>query len=98
MKTKRGIYLDLYESDIFFQYKSIKLYFSSKFYLEKFKDKYENYLKSENIKINNKYHCNLQADEFLIISLYKIIEKRGFRVYYNNIELDSNYSLKTIIK
>ena len=41
---------------------------------------YENYIKEENLKIENKYHVNLLANYYLLISFYNKIEKRGFRV------------------
>ena len=98
MKTKRGIYLDLKESDYSFSFKSLKFYFSSEFNRSRFNKSYINYLKEEKLKFNSKYKCNLENDEILAIILYKEIEKRGFRVYYNDIELNEDYNLNLIIK
>ena len=44
----------------------------------------------ENEKIRAKYQIELEANEYLALSLYKKIEKRGFLVYYNDEEIDKN--------
>ena len=49
------------------------------------------------IKIQLKYKCTLNGDEMILLNLYKSIEKRGFKVYYNNCELNKDYTFKTII-
>ena len=97
MKTKRGIYNDLDESKYIYSLGSLTFYFSSKFYMEKFKNEYKEYVKSEKIKIQLKYKCTLNGDEMILLNLYKSIEKRGFKVYYNNCELNKDYTFKTII-
>ena len=86
MKTSRGIYININESDYKLQVGDFEFYFSSTFYLEKFKQNYKNYIKNENAKINIKYHINIDLTNALLFSYYKIIEKRGFKVIdlYNN--------------
>lgn len=93
MKTNRGIYLDLNESTYVYEFESLKFYFSSIVYLKKFIAQLPTYSKNEILKLNTKYKCNLNANQMLAINLYKNIEKRGFRVYYYDKELNSNYSL-----
>ena len=55
MHTIRGIYYDLQESVYSFSYDRLTFYFSSKYYLQKFKDSYVNYLKQETLKLSSKY-------------------------------------------
>ena len=83
MKTKRGIYLNIKESDYSYNFKGLIFYFSSKKYLEKFKETVKSYLENEIYKIKIKYNINISIDLFIIISYYKKIEKRGFRIYDN---------------
>ena len=97
MITTRGIYLDLKESVYHFKYDRLDFYFSSEFYLNKFKEEYEEYIKSETLKLSLKYGGIFYADELLLISLYKKIEKRGFRVICNNKELNENYHIDILI-
>ena len=58
-------------------------YFTSEFYKNKFENEIENYIEIEEIKIRNKYKVDLSLSLYLAISLYKKIEKRGFRVFDN---------------
>ena len=92
MKTERGIELDLNTSEFVFTCNGLKLYFSSKFYMEKFASELQNYIDMENRKINVKYKCNVNLVPMLIVALYKRIEKRGFKVYdtFRNKEIDEN--------
>lgn len=88
MHTVRGIYYDLKESVYTFQYDRLTFYFSSKYYLEKFKSSYVSYLKQETLKLSSKYKCCIYGDEMILLSLYKNIEKRGFRVEYKGKSID----------
>ena len=87
------IYNDINESNYTFKYDDLVFYFSSKFYLEKFTREYSNFIKDETMKFKIKYKCNAYIDEMLLLLLYKKIEKRGFRVLYNNGELSENYCI-----
>lgn len=88
MKTVRGIYHNLEESEYQFNYDNLKFVFSSKLYLEKFIGNYKEYLKDGTAKIESEFKATIYADEFLLINLYRKIEKRGFRVLYFNEPLD----------
>lgn len=85
------IYYNIDESTIKFKYNDFTFYFSSQFYLDKFKRLYVKYIKDETNKLNVKYGSNLIIDELLLISLYKRIEKRGFKIEYNNEPLKDYY-------
>lgn len=83
MKTKTGIYLNLNESEYFVNLAELTFYFSSELYRNKFKKLVPEFIKNENIKMNIKYDININLDLYFAISLYKKIEKRGFRIYDN---------------
>lgn len=78
--TKRGIYHNLNESEYAISNSEVALFFSSRFYLNKFLDEYKNYRNEFKIRLQrsmniDKMNVDLMAD----IHLYKQIEKRGFR-------------------
>ena len=81
MKTIKGIYLDLTESDYTYKVGNFRFYFSSKFYRDKFINKVDDFLKMENLKFQNNYRLKLDDSDFLSYKLYTSIEKRGFYVY-----------------
>ena len=80
------VYQDIFESNYYYDYESYRLYFSSLFNKNRFISRIEEFIKDENIKNSNKYGVKIDLTNYLIIVLYKKIEKRGFRVY-NNSEL-----------
>lgn len=81
MLTKNGICLNIEESE----YKVLKcgllFYFSSKFYLQKFKNNVDNFVITESLKMKNKYQINSNLELYFAFSYYKKIEKRGFYIY-----------------
>lgn len=81
MKTKNGIYNNLDESEYKIEIENFIFYFSSKMYLEKFIKGKEEYIKEESLKINNKYNVESRFNIMLLLSLYKKIEKRGFKIF-----------------
>ena len=52
----------------------------------------DNFVNIEDKKIYSKYRIVLECSEYLALSLYKKIEKRGFKVYFNNKEIKENES------
>lgn len=99
IKTVRGIYLNIKESDYSYHFKGLTFYFSSKKYLEKFINNVENYINNETMKLKVKYNIIISIDLFLMLAYYKKIEKRGFRVYdnLNKKEITENVGLITNI-
>ena len=85
------VYQNIFDSDYFYEFKGYKLYFSSLFNKARFIDRIEQYIFDENIKYTNKYGIKIDLTNYLILVLYKKIEKRGFRVYNYNDELIKNY-------
>lgn len=85
------VFIDINDSNIFFEYGELKLYFSSDLYYEKFKKDYKRFIKDETIKFQLKYKCFINCDYLLILLLYKKIEKRGFKVFYNNEVIKEDY-------
>lgn len=91
------IYYDISESVYSFTYDNLTFYFSSNFYLEKFKKEYVSYIKNETLKLSHKYHCHIYGDEMILLSLYKNVEKRGFRVEYKKHEIDEDYIIDACV-
>lgn len=89
MKSARGIYYDLNESTYIYEFTMgdiFKLYFSSEYLMNKFKDKIDDYIKQLNDKMRSIYFVNINSTLLAIIILYSKIEYRGFKVVINNIE------------
>ena len=74
------VYNDIKDSNYYIELDKIKIYFSSEFNKERFLKGYEEFVKEENLKIQNKYGINIQANYYLLFSYYHKIEKRGFRI------------------
>lgn len=85
------VYNDINESPYKFTYYKLTFYFSSLFYLSNFKKKYLEFLKDETVKLKIKFRCYVSADYMILLLLYKKIEKRGFKVLYNDIPINENY-------
>ncbi len=93
MKSERGIYYNLEESEYEYSIDNFIFVFSSLFYLNSFKTNLESIICFEQNKINNKLKCKVDIRDLVLLNRYKQIEKRGFLVYYNNKRL-SDYSFK----
>lgn len=101
MKSARGIYYDLKESEYFacldINSERFILYFSSKFNRKRFLENVGEYIHNENLKLSIMYKIDIDATKLLILSYYKKIEKRGFRVLINDKEItNGNLSLMVI--
>lgn len=87
MKSTRGVYYNLNESEYEYSIDNFIFVFSSLFYLNSFKENLEEYIDFEQNKINNKLKCKMNLRDLILINRYKQIEKRGFLVYYNDIRI-----------
>lgn len=75
------IYYNVPESVYFYTIYNIRLYFSSKFYLNKYRNEIESYINRESQKIKIRYKLNINMNEILALTYYKKVEKRGFYAY-----------------
>lgn len=85
------IYNDINESNYTFNYDKLTFYFSSQFYKEKFIKEHINFIRDETMKLRIKFKCDIYCDEMILLLLYKKIEKRGFKVLYNNTPICEKY-------
>lgn len=85
------------DSPFFLRIDDFMFYFSSKFYLDKFKKEYPEYIRNETLKLNVKYKMIVYANEMLLLSLYKLIEKRGFKVKYKGVDLVHDYYVDCVL-
>lgn len=95
MESEKIVYNNINESPYYFDYYNFRFYFSSAFYRRNFANRVEAYVKEERYKLINRYKIINSRfldviNEVLYISLYKKIEKRGFRVLVNNSEYKEN--------
>lgn len=94
----KNVEYDLNNSKYNLRVENYEFFFSSAFNLTRFHNGYDKYVKEENIKIKIKFHVNIDLTSYLLVSFYKKIEKRGFKVltYKNNdiIELQEDYIFK----
>ena len=90
------VYHNIERSSYVYEVDNIKFYFSSLFNLERFKNKYLDYINEEERKIINKYHYQIDMKNYLLICFYMMIEKRGFKVEVENTRLEKNrFNLET---
>lgn len=88
LQKRVNVYQNIEESPIKYEYENFIFYFSSTFYQRNFSKRLESFLKEETYKLKNRYQIRNKnfinvLKEVLLISLYKRIEKRGFRIYLN---------------
>ena len=91
------VYKDINESNYIFEYNKLKFYFSSLFYKEKFIKEHIDFIRDETMKLKIKFKCSIYCDEMILLLLYKKIEKRGFKVLYNNTPIRENYCITSKI-
>lgn len=94
----KKVYNIIDESPFYFELNGINFYFSSEFNLKRFKDSWKTYIKEENTKFLNRYNVGVDLTLPFIFSLYKKIEKRGYKVLTNsNFKLNKDLKFSTII-
>ena len=89
MLTVNGIFTDIYESTYNYKVDNMKFYFSSTVYRDKFAKRYENFWLEEQKKLELKYKTNIKCKALMLLELYSMIEKRGFRVEIDEKVIDS---------
>lgn len=93
----RIVCYSLEDSPFFLRINDFMFYFTSKFYMDKFNKEYKDYIRDETLRLNVRYKMMGYADEMLLLSFYKIIEKRGFKVQYKGVDLDKDYYIDCIL-
>lgn len=88
---------ELEDSPFFLRIDDFMFYFSSSFYKNKFENGYKEYIRSETLKLNVRYKMIVDADEMLLLSFYKMIEKRGFKVKYKGNEIEKDYYIDCLL-
>lgn len=83
------VVIDINKSQYNYTRMGITFYFSSRFYLENFKAKNEEYLIQENLKFELRYKVPINMHKYFLIALYQKIEKRGFRIKINGLEYNN---------
>ena len=89
MLTINGIFTDIYESTYDYKVDNMRFYFSSQVYRDKFAKRYENFWLEEQKKLELKYNANIKCKPLMLMKLYTMIEKRGFRVEIDDKTIDS---------
>ena len=87
------IYHDINKSNYYFKYDNFTFYFSSLLYLNKFTKRYLTFIEEESAKLCSKFNMNIEAKCLFLLYLYKLIEKRGFRVLYNDKPITGNINI-----
>lgn len=82
MKTLRGVYHNIEESDIYLMVDNFVLYFSSDTLKGKFIARFDEYYRKMDEKLKAIYDTDYLP--LILITFYKRVEKRGFKVYYKN--------------
>lgn len=94
--TSKDVYHNIEDSIFFIDRFNMRFYFSSEFNRNRFNRNYKEYVREQTARIKNKFHVNIKLDEYLLVALYKKIEKRGFRIYQklnNSLEKISEYDI-----
>lgn len=95
MRKSVNLFYDMNESFISYEVSDLIFYFSSDFNKERFINQYREYIKNENYKLKCKYNVNINFDKMLLISFYKKIEKRGYKVLnkQNDLKIVNSYDI-----
>lgn len=92
---------DINRSEYYFKVNKLTFFFSSKFNKTRFENGFIDYVNEETNKIKAKYKVNINLTNYLLLTYYKKIEKRGFKVltYDDNddiIELSKDHTFRVI--
>ena len=78
--SKRGICYTLSSSPYFVQYFDIKLFFSSKNYLEKFNETFETICARLQNEMLRRFGIDYDMSLLALLKAYRMVEKRGFYI------------------
>ena len=98
VKTRRGVYHNLLESDYTVSVKGTVFYFSSVALLKKFLAKCDSNRQQYDFEeLFQRNKLDLSLDNIADISLYRSIEKRGFRLSIKGVEYHKWQKLKDVM-
>ena len=78
------VFLNLEKSKYKVKKAGMILYFSSEFNKRRFFSRVDEYIINETLKLNNKYKVKANYTLILILAFYKKIEKRGWRIEFED--------------
>lgn len=81
-------YENIENSNITFSYENLTFYFSSLFYKDKFMKGYKSYIKECTKMVSIRYNINIEMDMPFLVSYYRQIEKKGFKIECDEKRLD----------
>ena len=92
---------DINKSEYYFRVNKLTFFFSSKFNKTRFENGFIEYVSEETNKIKAKYKVDINLTNYLLLTYYKKIEKRGFKVltYDDNdviIELSKDHTFRVV--
>ncbi|WP_429586819.1 early protein GP4 [Bacillus altitudinis] len=100
--SKRGIFYDLNESYYKYETLGVTYVFSSKLYLNKFKDEYRAHrtttLKKMRLPNNIDFEVNEEFNIMCDMNLYLSIEKRGFLLHYRGVDYICQDNLRFVLQ
>lgn len=95
---KSNVCYNLFKSPYHTQYKNHTFYFSSQFNKDRFDNKLQTFVDTEKLKLNSKYYTEIRSEIVLALTLYRLIEKRGFYVLSaSNLPISKYYSVEMVV-
>lgn len=95
---KSNVCYNLFNSPYHTQYKNYTFYFSSQFNKDRFDNKLQTFVDTEKLKLNSKYYTDIHSEIVLALTLYRLIEKRGFYVLSaSNLPISKYYSVEMVV-
>lgn len=98
-KSRHGIYNDITMSDYIVEVDPFVFYFSSEYYRRKFYDLYEDEMDNFNLKYKQMYRGKYSLDmtTLSLLRLYTLIEKRGFYIKVNGVDVTCPDNLRFVL-
>lgn len=87
------VILDINKSTIKIKKDGLLFYFSSEFNKQRFFNRVDDFIINETLKLNNKYKVRCNYSLILMLAFYKRIEKRGWRVEYEDGKILNEFNI-----
>lgn len=98
MMTKNGVCYELNKSPFRYKVEGVEYVFSSLLYVNKFKERLHENRESINNSLSKRFGYDVSANFLCDMVLYKKIEKRGFLVIVNGVDLEWEKEIKIDLK